>query len=186
MERAKCWCLHTSLHGITSQNTEILNEKLLLPLLLQFNNWADGLFRLLWITLLPGLPRSLLPLGLPTYWCQSCLYILILPFVENTPSSLTVRLQASNIPDRIVQLAYAERYVTWSRLFAAGDGKCVKSYNAWKCFLEFSMQTMVSAATRIDVSRFAIGSYTRMRVCRITNSETFIIHELIEDIKKWC
>ncbi|PNF21833.1 hypothetical protein B7P43_G05964 [Cryptotermes secundus] len=25
----------------------------------------------------------------------------------------------------------------------AGEGKCVKSYNTWKCFLQFSMQTMM-------------------------------------------
>jgi hypothetical protein len=83
------------------------------------------------------------------------------------------------------------QYVTGLRLFAAGDGKCVKSYNTWKCFLQFSIQTMVSAATHMDVPRFAIGSqrrakssHRRMRLQRVTNSQTFATNELVEDIKK--
>jgi hypothetical protein len=57
--------------------------------------------------LLRGLPRSLLPLGLHREACsslahtsQSCLYLPVLPFVENTPNSLTaVRLQELGISD---------------------------------------------------------------------------------------
>lgn len=68
----------------------------------------------------------------------------VFPKQWHVPTSPHAVTTSKTNTDKQYEFLLVEAFNLWLSLVAAGEGKCVKSYNTWKCFLQLSMKAMVS------------------------------------------